>query len=154
MQNYCGMMRRALPLLLLTLAIFLSLSIDARAQFETATVLGTVRDVNEAVAAGATLTLTNIETGIVSTTTADEGGDYQFTGVKIGVYKVAGTREGFSTTIVENVRVVVNARQRVDLVLQPELPRKSSSPARRSCSNQNRACAAKSSTGSRSSTYP
>ena len=111
--------RRVLPLLLLTLAVFLSLSIDARAQFETATVLGTVRDVNEAVAAGATLTLTNIETGIVSTTTADEGGDYQFTGVKIGVYKVAGTREGFSTTIVENVRVVVNARQRVDLVLQP-----------------------------------
>ena len=106
-------------LFLLALATLLSFSIEARAQFDTATVLGTVRDVNEAVAAGATVTLTNVETGIASTTTADEGGDYQFTGVKIGVYKVAGTREGFSTTVVDGVRVVVNARQRVDLVLQP-----------------------------------
>ncbi len=64
------------------------LSPAARAQFDTATVLGTVRDATQAVVAGATVTLLNLDTGIRAATTSDENGNYQFLTVKVGAYKV------------------------------------------------------------------
>lgn len=87
------------------------------AQFESATVLGTVRDTNEAVVAGATVKLTNPQTGIITTTRTDSNGDYQFINVKIGTYRVSAEAENFSTTVADKVDVAVNARQRIDLVL-------------------------------------
>ncbi|MGH9916341.1 MAG: carboxypeptidase-like regulatory domain-containing protein, partial [Pyrinomonadaceae bacterium] len=87
------------------------------AQFESATVLGTVRDTNEAVVPGATVKLTNPQTGITATTKTDSNGDYQFVNVKIGTYQVSAEAQDFSTTVADKVDVAVNARQRVDLVL-------------------------------------
>ncbi len=89
------------------------------AQFETATVLGSVRDQNGAVLAGVTVTLKSLETGSILTGVSDDDGDYQFVNIKIGAYQVSGAREGFSTAVADNVAVTVNARQRVDLTLQP-----------------------------------
>jgi Carboxypeptidase regulatory-like domain/TonB dependent receptor len=91
---------------------------NAYAQFETATVLGTVRDQNRAVLQGATVTLKNIATGITSTTLTDESGDFLFTSVKIGNYRVTAEMQGFATAIIEQVTVTVEARQRVDLTMQ------------------------------------
>lgn len=91
---------------------------NARAQFETATVLGSVRDANEASVQNATVTLKNVATEITQTANTDANGDYQFTNVKIGSYQVIVEANGFTRTVAENVNVTVNARQRVDLVLQ------------------------------------
>jgi hypothetical protein len=91
---------------------------NAYAQFETATVLGTVRDQNRAVLQGATVTLKNIATGITSTTLTDENGDFLFTSVKIGNYRVTAELKGFATAVIEQVTVTVEARQRVDLTMQ------------------------------------
>lgn len=87
-------------------------------QSETATVLGTIKDSNGAVIAGAAVTLTNRGTSIASTTTTDGNGDYQFSGVRIGDYSIAVVAEGFSRTIAESINLTINARQRVDLSLQ------------------------------------
>ncbi len=91
----------------------------AWAQFDTATVLGTIKDLNGAVMPGVTVTLRNIDTGIVVSAQTDGEGNYQFTNVKIGNYRVTAEMQGFSTALVESVNVTVNARQRVDLTLQP-----------------------------------
>ncbi len=88
------------------------------AQFETATVLGSVRDSNDAALPNATVTLKNIATDISQTTTTDANGDYQFVNVKIGNYQVIVEANGFSRTVADNVNVTVNARQRVDLTLK------------------------------------
>jgi hypothetical protein len=88
------------------------------AQFETAVVLGTVRDSSGAVIPGVSITLTNVETGITATTQTDTSGNYQFPNVRIGRYEVRGELQGFSTGIARDVGVTVNARQRVDLALQ------------------------------------
>jgi hypothetical protein len=56
----------------------------AHAQFDAATVLGTVRDSSGAVVPGATVTLTNASTGITATALSDEHGNYQFLNVRIG----------------------------------------------------------------------
>src|SRR5262249_9946998 len=91
----------------------------ASAQFDTATVLGTVKDSNGAVIPGATVTLKNIDTGISVSAQTDAEGDFQSTNVRIGNYRVSSEKQGFSTAVAERVNVTVNARQRVDLAMQP-----------------------------------
>ncbi|MEJ7617641.1 MAG: carboxypeptidase regulatory-like domain-containing protein [Pyrinomonadaceae bacterium] len=94
------------------------LASPAFAQFETATVLGTVRDSNGANINGANVTLKNAETSISASTSTDEEGNYQFLNIKIGTYSISVEAVGFSTAVAENVSVTVNARQRVDLSMQ------------------------------------
>lgn len=104
---------------MLTLVAALVLaSVSAQAQFETAAVLGTVRDQAGAVLQGARVSLRNTATGITSTTTTDANGDYSFPSVKIGVYRVSAELQGFSVGAVEQVAVTVEARQRVDITLK------------------------------------
>ncbi|MGI8638348.1 MAG: carboxypeptidase-like regulatory domain-containing protein [Pyrinomonadaceae bacterium] len=104
-------------ILTLMLAAF-SFAGNASAQFETATVLGSVRDANEAVIEGAAVTLKNVATDITSTAATDSNGDYQFVNIKIGIYQITIEANGFNRTVAENINVTVNARQRVDLTLQ------------------------------------
>ena len=101
---------RLLPVLLLFCACL-------PAQFETAVVLGTVRDASQSAVPGAKVTLLNIGTGIQASTTTDDNGNYLFNNVKIGRYKVTVEKSGFTTAIASDFQVDVNARQRVDLAL-------------------------------------
>ena len=105
-------LRRLLPVCLVLL-----LPSAAHAQFDSATVLGNVADQQGAAIPGATVTLTNLATGIVATTTSEPTGAYQFLNVRIGTYKIQAELSGFSTAVVPTVTVTVNARQRVDLTL-------------------------------------
>ena len=89
----------------------------ARAQFDTATVLGTVKDSSGAVVPGATVTLKNTATGITANAVTGADGSYQFLTVRIGTYVVRAELQGFSAAEARNVAVTVGARQRVDLAL-------------------------------------
>src|SRR5690242_9041920 len=88
------------------------------AQFDTAEVLGTIRDNSGAAVSRASITLTNQGTGIEAKTTSGDDGNFTFTNVKIGVYTVTAEAAGFSKASAKDITVNVNARQRVDLVLQ------------------------------------
>ncbi len=107
---------RFIPLLCL---LIIAAASSAFAQFDTSTVLGTVRDSSGAVLPGVTVTLKNIDTSIAVTAQTDADGNFQFTNVRIGNYRVSAEKQGFSTAVAERVNVTVNARQRVDLALQP-----------------------------------
>jgi hypothetical protein len=87
-------------------------------QFETAEVLGTVRDASGAVLPKATVRLTNQDTGIEVKSTTDENGNYDFFDVKVGRYTIAVEAAGFSKMSTTDVTVNVGARQRVDLAMQ------------------------------------
>ncbi|HTS26268.1 MAG TPA: TonB-dependent receptor [Bryobacteraceae bacterium] len=104
--------------LLLLFPVCALLAIPAFAQFDTAEVLGTVRDHSGAVVPKVALTLRNVETGIEGKTTADENGNYTFSNVKIGTYEVTAEAKGFSKEVASKVVVNVGARQRVDFTLQ------------------------------------
>ena len=58
------------------------------AQFETAEVLGTVRDASGAAVPKATVTLTNQDTAIKVQTSTDDNGNFDFFNVKVGRYAV------------------------------------------------------------------
>ena len=68
-----------------------------RAQTDTGRVIGTVADTTGALIPGATVTLTNTETGVVQTRTAESDGTFAFAGVVRGSYKVEGASQGFVT---------------------------------------------------------
>ncbi|MEP6916353.1 MAG: carboxypeptidase-like regulatory domain-containing protein, partial [Acidobacteriota bacterium] len=99
---------RGLCLLLLTASA-------ALAQFDSATVLGTVRDASGAVVPAAKVTLTGVETGISVVRTSGADGNYEFPAVKPGTFVVTAEKTGFAIALVENVQVQVGARLRVDL---------------------------------------
>src|SRR5512133_3838914 len=88
------------------------------AQFETAEVLGTVRDQTGASVPRAAVALTNQDTNIQVKTTTDENGNYQFFNVRVGRYTVTVEQAGFSKASASDIVVNVNARQRVDVTLQ------------------------------------
>lgn len=117
MRSSISLTCRYLRLVISLLAVFL-LAPTAFAQFDTATVLGTVTDAAGSAIPGATVTLKNAATGVTATAQTDENGNYQFFNVKIGPYQVAVEAQGFSRGLAENIQVTVNARQRVDLALK------------------------------------
>src|SRR6266850_6672312 len=87
----------------------------ASAQFDTASVVGTVRDSSGAVVPGATVTLTNTATAVSVTRTTNPEGSYEFVTVRPGLYVVTAEKQGFALALVDNVEVQVAARLRVDL---------------------------------------
>ncbi len=91
---------------------------NGSAQFDTATVLGSVRDANKAAIPNATVTLKNIATEISSSTVTDANGDFQFVNVRIGNYQITVEADSFNRTVADRINVAVNARQRVDLNLE------------------------------------
>ncbi len=103
-----------LVILLLTLAP----AIYCHAQFDSAEVLGAVKDPSGAVVPGATVMLTNPAKGITVTRQADESGNYDFTNVQPGEYTVTVQAAGFNSSITDRFTVNVGARQRVDIGLK------------------------------------
>src|SRR4051812_15323835 len=99
----------SLRLLLLSLLATLC----AFAQFDSATVLGTVHDPSGAVVANAKITLRNVNTAVTATSVSNSDGNYEFLTVKIGDYTVSAQAPGFSPVTTEKFNVAVNARQRV-----------------------------------------
>ena len=92
--------------------------VGAHAQFDSASVLGFVRDASGASVANATVTLTNTETRVTTQIKTDKDGKFEFPSVKIGEYRVSAEAPGFSKTDSEVFALNVNARQRVDVGLK------------------------------------
>ncbi|HKT69770.1 MAG TPA: TonB-dependent receptor, partial [Terriglobales bacterium] len=76
-------------------------------------VLGTVTDPSGAVVPGATVTLTNIDTGITSSATTNETGNYTFPLVPVGRYDLAVEKPGFKKFLQSGF--AINAAQNVRL---------------------------------------
>src|SRR4051812_27617842 len=87
-------------------------------QFESGTILGTVRDASGGSVPNATVTLEGVRTGLSFQTKTDNDGSYQFVNQRLGTYRVRAEAQGFQTATAENFDLNVNARQRVDLTLQ------------------------------------
>ena len=88
------------------------------AQFETASVLGYVRDSSGAVVPHATVLLINQDTQTQVQVSTGDGGAFEFTSVKPGRYRTSAQAQGFDLSTTEPFTVQVNARQRVDVALR------------------------------------
>jgi len=103
--------------LLFSSFLCLVLAFPARAQFESGSVVGTVRDTTGGVVPDATVTLLSPETGVeVKRPTADDG-TYEFVTVRPGVYVVSTEKDGLAAALVDSVQVQVGSRTRVDVTM-------------------------------------
>jgi hypothetical protein len=106
----------------MTIALTALLLIPARfalAQLDQGTITGVVQDQSGAVVGGASVTLTNLDEGLVLKSKADGAGIYVFSPIKIGNYSVSATAGGFETTTQSNLHLSLQQRLNVVIVLKP-----------------------------------
>src|SRR5579871_14013 len=97
--------------------VFLGAACSAFAQ--TATVDGLVTDSSQAVMVGATVTVTNLDTGLRRVARSNETGGYTFTQLPVGRYKVAAAMSGFTTQATPELKLDVDQVVRLDFALKP-----------------------------------
>jgi carboxypeptidase family protein len=89
----------------------------AAAQAANGTLLGNVRDESGGAVPGATITAIEVRTNITRHAVSNETGNYIFTNLAPGVYRVEGELAGFRRFSRESVEVNVNTTVRVDIGL-------------------------------------
>src|SRR6267143_131059 len=79
----------------------------SQTQITTGTIQGTVTDANGAIVPGATVEIKNLDTNFSRTLTSDDGGRFVALAMPPGRYTVTVTKQGFGTTVAENVDLTV-----------------------------------------------
>jgi hypothetical protein len=103
----------------LVLTVACLLSAKALAQGETTSaVVGQVQDTTDAVVPGATVTITNHETGLKRTARTDDAGRFNFPQLKPGTYSVRAEAQGFDAGQNDNVISGLGQKQTVDFTLK------------------------------------
>jgi len=82
---------------LLAIALLASGAVRLYAQSDTGRVTGLISDSSGAVIPGASVTLTNTDTGVTDTKTADSGGNFNFPALLRGHYSIEASMNGFSS---------------------------------------------------------
>jgi hypothetical protein len=80
---------------------------------------GSVTDSSGAIVPGATVILTNTDTGVSTTTQTNGDGYYRFPSLGVGKYKVTVTFGGFATVTQENINLTAMHVQDASIKLQP-----------------------------------
>ncbi len=98
------------------LCLALSLT-TALAQFETATLTGTITDAGGAVVPNTSVKAINEATNVEATAIANGEGRYLFPNLRPGVYRVVATAQGFKQSVSSGVVLQVNQAARLDIQL-------------------------------------
>ncbi len=111
-------MRRLRFIASVSLMLFV-LSAAALAQTSKGFVVGTIVDQNTAAVAGATVKITNIDTGVVRETVTQADGSFRLDAVDPGTYRAEVSAAGFKSAARD--RILVAAAQTADLSLPLEV---------------------------------
>ena len=87
------------------------------AQSTTGTILGTVKDSSAGVVSGAAVQLTNTGTASTRSLLTDSSGDYNFSSVEVGSYRVTITAPGFQKTEFTAFPLAARETKRLDAAL-------------------------------------
>jgi hypothetical protein len=100
------------------LLLFLVLPDHIFAQSSNASVGGFVQDPTQAFIPGVTVTATNTQTGIVTTTITNESGTYTIPSLLPGTYKLTAELPGFKTQVINDVQLGQGATARYNFTMQ------------------------------------
>jgi len=107
-------MKRFVPVLLL---IFACSTLDLFGQ-AMSSLNGTISDPSGAVVAGASVTLTNTQTGARRQDKSDGSGRYSFAQAQPGKYKITVTAAGFTEQVLNNVELQVNTPATINIAFE------------------------------------
>lgn len=91
---------------------------SVHAQGVNATLGGTVIDESGAIVPNATVTVTNIDTGVALKTTTNTSGVYGFPSLQQGNYRVSAAAAGFKEFVYQRIVLDVGAQEKVNFTLQ------------------------------------
>lgn len=100
--------------LFVTLVILISATV-ALAQSNKGTIVGTVRDPNDALVTQAKIKVTSVKTAEVREAESGDEGTYTVTNLEPGAYTITADAPGFQTVKIEAVQVETNSRLPLDL---------------------------------------
>jgi hypothetical protein len=106
-----------LQVLAVSLCLFVLLT-PLSAQTTAGAIVGTVTDPSGAIIGGASITVTNVETGITTKATTDAAGNYVVTPLPNGKYSVAVEAAGFKRSVRSDIILNVQDRLRLDVALE------------------------------------
>jgi hypothetical protein len=104
---------------LLCIIALLAGAVPLGAQATTGSIQGTVRDNQDAVVPGATVTIRNVETNATRTVVSEANGFYRFLNVAVGAYELTVDLSGFSKYARSGITVSLNQDAVVDVQIQP-----------------------------------
>jgi Carboxypeptidase regulatory-like domain len=102
---------------LLVLSSLFLLALTTQAQYR-ASLRGTVTDPQGNAVSGATVTLTNTDTGATLVSTSDDNGVYQFNALPPAPYSVTAEHAGFKKKVLERVQIIPEQPNALDLPLE------------------------------------
>src|ERR1700677_1943165 len=109
---------RAAYIALVGVVLFLAMSPDCvMAQKITATIVGTVKDPQGALVAGATVIVTNANTGFKESATTSSDAEYTVSNLPCGTYVLEVTAPGFQKFVQQNIVLSVDQTQTIDVLL-------------------------------------
>src|SRR5712692_3236554 len=103
---------------LLALTLTAALPAPVRAQVDTGTISGTVKDESGGVLPGATVTITHEGQALTLTTVTRGDGPYIFTPIRTGAYAIDVEFPGFKKGARRGITVGIQEQARVDFTLQ------------------------------------
>src|SRR6185369_4061151 len=95
--------------------LLLTLAVAANAQSNKGAIVGTVRDINEALVAKAKIKVTNVKTGELRETETNDEGTFTVTNLEPGNYTVSVDAPGFQTVTFQALQVETNSRLPLDV---------------------------------------
>ena len=101
-----------------SLLALLCLPATVIAQSTTASIAGAVADETKGVLPGATITVTNVDTGITRTTVTDEQGRYRVADLAPGNYDVQAVLTGFQAAVRKGIQLTLGREATVDLPMR------------------------------------
>jgi hypothetical protein len=114
--EFCGSLSAKLAAVLLCLCTLVAY--PARPQSTYGTLLGTVTDSSGGVVTGATVTVTETQTGISKDRLTDSRGDYQIPNLLSGTYDVSVSANGFKKSVKRGVPLDPRSEVRIDVQLE------------------------------------
>src|SRR5258705_6692696 len=99
-------------------AFLFAFSLNAAAQSDRGAIVGTVKDPNDAVVAGAKVTITGLDSGEVREVKTSNDGNYSVPELKAAPYRLVVEATGFKTATIDRVQVAVQMTRRADVKLE------------------------------------
>ena len=103
----------------LVLASLMGLTLPIAAQGAGGVVAGTIKDAQGGALPGVTLTLRNVESGVVRTGVTEGDGTYRLPGLPPGRYQLTAELQGFATTESTDITITIGLEMQRDLTMAP-----------------------------------
>ncbi|OFW40501.1 MAG: hypothetical protein A3J28_02370 [Acidobacteria bacterium RIFCSPLOWO2_12_FULL_60_22] len=102
----------------LAIAVALSICFQAVAQIPTATISGVVKDTSGAVVPRATVTVTNVDTGLNRSGVSGGDGSYKFPALPVGQYEIRAEHPGFQASVQKGLTLGLGQDAASNITLQ------------------------------------